>query len=74
MSKKLLWARNGALLGLVIVLADYFLHWRGQNYLAWTDANAAANNIGQMVATIGLPAIVGFLAGAFVDYKNKKAA
>ncbi len=74
MSKKILWARNGALIGIVVVLSDYFLQWRGQSYLAWTDAKADANNIGQMIGTIGFAAIIGFVVGAFSDYKNKKAA
>ena len=73
MSKKLLWSRNGAVIGLVIFLADYFLEWRGAKYLPWNGSEAIANNIGQMIGVIGGAALIGFVAGAVTDARARKA-
>ena len=73
MSKKLLWARNGAIIGSMIFLADYFLEWRGPKYVPWDAGNAAvAYNIGQMVGVIGGAALIGFLAGWAQDGRKNK--
>ncbi len=72
MNKKTLWARNGALIGVAIVLSDYFLMWRGPKYLPWSDVNAISNNVGQMVGVIGFAALIGLVAGAITDRQRKK--
>jgi hypothetical protein len=65
------WARNGALIGLIIVLADMFLEWRGPRYYPWSDAEMIANNIGQMVAVIGFLALIGLGFGAIRDRRRR---
>ena len=72
MSKKLLWCRNGALIGFAIFLSDYFLAWRGQKYVPWTGMDAVISNIGQIVGVVGGAALIGFLAGVYIDYVNRK--
>lgn len=72
MSKKLLYCRNGALIGLAVVFADYFFEWRGQKYVAWTDSNSIAYNVGQMIGSVGFAAIIGFLAGMLADKRRSK--
>ncbi len=74
MSKKQEWGRNGALIGLAIFLADYFLEWRGELYEPWNSAGAAAFNLAQMLTVIGIPALAGFLAGVAADRREKKRA
>jgi hypothetical protein len=72
MAKKWRWGRNGALIGLAIFLADYFLMWRGELYLPWVGNEAIAYNIGKMLSVIGIPALIGFVSGALADRRDKK--
>ena len=72
MSKKWLWCRNGALIGLAIVLEDYFLEWRGQQYLPWGNAEAFAFNLAQMFIVIAIPALIGLFSGMGNDRRGKK--
>jgi hypothetical protein len=64
------WARNGALVGLVIALADMFLAWRGPRYYPWSSAEMIASNVGQLIATVGVLAFIGFVLGALTERQH----
>lgn len=66
------WARNGVIIGIIIVLADLLLEWRGRLYYPWISPEMIVSNITQMVAVIGIPALVGLFLGALRDRKSKQ--
>lgn len=57
------WALWGLVAGLVICACDLLFEWRGKKFSAW-DGNGLAHNIGYVVGTAGILAIVGFIIGA----------
>jgi len=65
------WARNGAIVGIIIVLADLLLEWRGRLYYPWISPEMIVSNITQMVAVIGIPALFGLVVGALRDRKSR---
>lgn len=65
MSKRWLWCRNGALIGLTLVLSDYLFEWRGPRFLPWQGRDAIAQNVIQMLNVVCVCALIGFAAGLY---------
>ena len=59
------WALYGLALGILLFAADVVFEWRGKQYLPW--AGNKAENIGRVVGSVGIPALLFFLAGALKD-------
>ena len=64
------WARNGAIIGIIIVLADLLLEWRGRLYYPWVSPEMIVSNITQMIGVVGIPALFGLVVGALRDRKR----
>jgi len=58
------WACYGAVIGVVIILADLLLEWRETTYQPWTSTGEIAFNLGQTITILLLTVVVGFIAGA----------
>lgn len=59
------WALYGLALGILLFAADVIFEWRGKQYLPW--AGNTAENIGRVVGSVGIPALLFFLVGALKD-------
>jgi hypothetical protein len=70
MSKKFVWMRNGALIGLGLVASDLLFEWRGPKYLPSNESIIILGNLLQMLGGVVFSAIIGFAAGAFADRNN----
>lgn len=57
------WARNGAIIGGVIVLADFLLEWRGQNIFEPWRVTGVTANIEQILTKLTISAFIGFALG-----------
>jgi GYF domain 2 len=66
------YARNGVIIGIIIVLADLLLEWRGRLYYPWISPEMIVSNITQMLAVIGIPALVGLVLGALRDRDRRR--
>ena len=67
------WARNGAIIGLVIVLADLLLDWRGRNIpVAWRWRGAPAN-FEHILHILTISALIGFALGYVRDLLRRRA-
>ena len=59
------WALYGLALGILLFAADVVFEWRGKQELPW--AGNKAENIGRVIGSVGIPALLFFLAGALKD-------
>lgn len=59
------WALYGLALGILLFAADLVFEWRGSQYLPW--AVNKAENIGRVFGSVGMTALLFFLAGALKD-------
>jgi hypothetical protein len=59
------WALYGLALGALLCAADFIFEWRGKQYLPW--AGNEAEDTGRIVAAVGIPALLFFLAGMLKD-------
>lgn len=66
------WLVNGALGGIALVLADYFLEWRGNQFLPWDTTASIVSNVTQMATTVGLVALLGYVLGMVRDKNTQK--
>ena len=62
-SKKLRSTLVGLLIGAAFCLADYFFEWRGNRFVSWSTPAGRAENIGYLIAVLGLSSLIGFIAG-----------
>lgn len=63
------WARNGAIIGLMIVLADLLLEWRGNRFEVW-QGEGIMINCTHILTMIAIPAFLGLLFGYFRDRRR----
>ncbi len=57
------WARNGAIIGVLVIASDVFLEWRGPSPLEpWTE-DGFVFNFGYILTSVLLPAAIGLAAG-----------
>ena len=63
------WARNGAIVGTLIVLSDLLFEWGGPMFASWSGERITFNTV-QILSMIGITTFVGLAAGYFRD--NKK--
>jgi hypothetical protein len=66
------WARNGAIFGLLVSLADLLFAWGGVHFEPWANAGAIAGNIGQFVGSAMMAGLVGYVLGALRDRNLKR--
>ena len=64
------WAFNGLVIGIVYVLADIFLEWRGPKYYPWRGGEAIMSNIIQSLTGITLITMIALALGYWKDRKT----
>jgi hypothetical protein len=64
------YTRNGAIIGIVYVLADLLFEWRGPIYDPWITPAMIAGNVALIIVNIGFFALVGLGLGAWRDYRG----
>ena len=65
------WARNGAIIGGVIVLSDLLLGWRGNIFEPWRVTGATAN-IEHILHMLTISAFIGFALGYARDLLRRR--
>lgn len=61
----------GALLGIVMIIAD-FTEWRGPIYSEW-GGEYTSYNLGRMIGAIFFPAAIGLVIGMIRDYRRRSS-
>ena len=60
------WSRNGAIVGLIIAIAD-FSGWRGQSYVGWGEPGGIVTNLSYMFGSVIGGAFLFLLAALVVN-------
>jgi len=64
------WARNGAVLGLIVTLLD-LTGWRGQKFLDWGTQDGALENIGMILGSVIGGAFLFLIAAVVVNLATR---
>ncbi len=66
------WARNGAILGLIVPLFDLIFEWRGPQFYPWAG-EGLAHNVGLFAGSMLGGALIGLVAGSLRDRSARRA-
>jgi hypothetical protein len=71
---KFRWTRNGALLGVAICAANFFVRWQGGTFKSWNTAGAIAQDMGYLTGGIVTCAFAGLILGIIREASQRRLA